>query len=389
MQENINGNDNSSPSEQLVLMIPGPTWIRPDIRTAASFSEFGHRDSHATRILASIFENLGAIAELPDDYDIALINGSGTNGMESAIRSLVGDADRVLNVSVGIFGDLFNSIATSNGKDAERLAFPVGKGIDIPTLEAALARTRYDVVTLTHNESSTGVTTDVVQACERIRAHGALPVIDGVSIFGGAPSHIAAARPAAYVTATQKCLGLPAGLSIVFVHRDALEKARQVSNRGYATDLLKHVVFTHEQQTLTTPSCTLLNQMHAQLDYIVKQEGVHKRFARHTEMQRKVRNWVRASTTGLELFADDVDASPGVTAVTVPAELNLPELKAMMRAEGYLIDTGHKKLNEILVGQSRRPVIRIAHMADLTHEMLDRFLDKLGMAFEKSLGAVQ
>ncbi|MCD2476517.1 aminotransferase class V-fold PLP-dependent enzyme, partial [Staphylococcus aureus] len=80
----------------------------------------------------------------------------------------------------------------------------------------------------THNESSTGVVSDIVGACRLIRAHGALPIVDGVSLFGGDHSRIAEALPAVYATTTQKCLALGAGQAILFVHRDALDKAAQV-----------------------------------------------------------------------------------------------------------------------------------------------------------------
>ena len=74
--------------ENLILMIPGPTWVRPAIRRAGSFPEFGHRDSSAKSLIESIHKDLAVIAQLPEDYDSILIIGSGTNGMESAILFL-------------------------------------------------------------------------------------------------------------------------------------------------------------------------------------------------------------------------------------------------------------------------------------------------------------
>ncbi|MEE9927372.1 alanine--glyoxylate aminotransferase family protein [Microvirgula aerodenitrificans] len=365
------------PRQALELFIPGPTWLRPETRQAALLPEFGHRDSQAREVVSSIFDNLRAIAELPDDYDIALVNGSGSTGMECALRSLVADDDRLLCVTVGVFGALFHSMAIGNGKQVERLDFEPGCSIDLDVLEHTLRNGRFNVVTLTHNESSTGVVSDIVGACRLIRAHGALPIVDGVSLFGGDHSRIADALPAVYATTTQKCLALPAGQAILFVHRDALDKAAQVSNRGYTSDLLKHVEFGRDRQIMTTPDTTLLNQMQVQLDTIVHAEGVLQRFARHRAMRTTVRDWATARPDRFELFVADADASPSLTTVSIDPALDPAALKAAMRERGYLIDTGHKKLNDILGAQSRRLLIRIPHMGDIGPAMLGRYLDAL------------
>lgn len=362
---------------ELQLFIPGPTWIRPEIRQAASKPEFGHRDRQAIEITSQILANLQAIAELPPGYEVALINGSGTNAMESAVRSLLGDSDRVLCVCVGAFGELFHTLAASFVSQADRLDFAPGKGIDLDVLDDALKSGRYDVVTLTHNESSTGVTTDIVGACKLIREHGALAIVDGVSIFAGAPACIATAQPAVYVTATQKCLALPAGFGIAFVSEAALDKAATVKDRPYTLDIVRHISIARHGQILTTSNTSLLNQMLEQTDYIVRDEGLSARFSRHLAMQKFTRDWVRSHPEHFQLFAEDDDASPSLTSLYVDTRLDLPRVKAMMREAGYLIDTGYGKLNKRLLEESGRVMMRIAHMGDITFNMLESFLGDL------------
>lgn len=362
---------------ELKLFIPGPTWIRSEIRQAGSAAEFGHRDGQAIEIISAVLANLAQIAELPPGYSPALVNGSGSNAMECAVRSLVGETDRVLCICVGAFGELFHTMLASFAAHVDRLDFPPGKGIDLQLLEEALARGRYDLVTLTHNESSTGVVTDIVGACSLIRAHNALPVVDGVSLFGGAHAHIAEAQPAVYVTATQKCLALPPGFGIIFVNGAALEKAATVRSRVYTLDMLRHFDMAREGQTLTTPNCTLLNQMRMQTDYIVFQEGLSARFARHRSMQQSTREWVRARPERFQLFTEEVDASPSLTSLYVDNRLDLLRTKALMREAGYLIDTGYGKLNKRLKAESGRIMMRIPHMGDISPTMLEVFLETL------------
>lgn len=362
---------------ELELFIPGPTWIRPEIRKAGSYPEFGHRDTQAVEIISNILDNLRIIAQLPEGYQAALVNGSGSNAMECAVRSLIAETDRVLCVCVGAFGELFHTLATGFNEQVERLDFEPGAGIDLQVLERTLAKGNFDVVTLTHNESSTGVATNIVRACELINGQGALAIVDGVSIFAGAPSGIAQALPAAYVTATQKCLALPPGFGIVFVNEAALAKAHTIKNRVYTLDLLRHVDMARQGQTLTTPNCTLLNQMHAQLDYIVHQEGVQARFARHRQQRDHVRGWVQARPERFRLFAAQADASPSLTSLYVDSHVDLSRTKSRMREAGYLIDTGYSKLNKRLMAESGQVMMRIPHMGDISHLMLERFLEVL------------
>ncbi len=96
--------------KDLVLFITGPTYIRPEIRQAGTYCEFGHRDKVAKVKIESILKNLRKIAGINEDYEVCLISGSGTFAMEASIRSLAGDDENILNVSVGAFGDFITKL---------------------------------------------------------------------------------------------------------------------------------------------------------------------------------------------------------------------------------------------------------------------------------------
>lgn len=368
----------------LKLFITGPTYIREEVKQAALLPEFGHRDAENTKRFAPILANLKALAGLPidTDYQVVIYNGSGSMAMESSIRSLVAADDVVLNVSVGAFGDLYHKMAVVNAKKAKQLRFEPGRAMDMEVLERSLREVTPQVVTITHNETSTGVTNDIMTACKMIRAHGALPLVDGVSIFGGAPSEISEARPAMYCTSTQKSLGLPAGFGIAFIGPDAFAKAEKVEFRGHSSDILGQLGRASKAQTLTTPNCTLANQMFVQLDHIVHHEGVQNRFDRHIKLRNMVHGWVD-SLDGFELFAQSGHRSPTLTTVRCPLDMALDKLKALketMRAKGYLFDPGYGKLNDALVAQGKAALFRIGHMGDITPEMLETYLHDLQQA---------
>lgn len=365
----------------LKLFITGPTHIRPEIREAASLPEFGHRDKENDKRSGPIFDGLARLAQLPEGYRTFLINGSGSTCMEASIRSLVADDETLLNVTVGAFGDLYYNIALANGKKAVKLAFEPGRAVNPEKLAAAIDEHGASVVTLTHNETSTGVENDIVTLCKVVRDKGAMPLVDGVSIFGGADLRLAEARPAIYCTATQKSLALPAGFGIGFVSPEAAEKAATVSNKGHSTDILKQLDKAALGQALTTPNTALLNQMAVQLDYIVNTEGVQERFARHAKMREMAHSFVEG-LDGFDLFAQEGFRSPTLTTVRCPRHVTADRLKSVlkerMRELGYLFDPGYGKLNGRLEQEGRAVMFRIGHMGDITPEMLSEYFEVLG-----------
>lgn len=370
---------------ELKLFITGPILLREEVRKAGLLPEFGHRDAENPKRFEPIMRNLKTIAGNPEGYTPVIFNGSGTNVLEASIRSLVADSDKVLNVSVGAFGDLYHKLAVVNGKNAVQLKFPYGSAINLEKLEEALKEHNPNVVTFTHNETSTGVINDVVAVCEMIHAHGAEAIIDAVSIFGGAPTFINECEPLMYCTSTQKSLGLPAGFGIGFVCEKAMQKAETVANRGYTTDIIAQMGKAKLNQTLTTPNGTLANQMCVQLDYIVHEENVEGRFKRHEAMRAIAHKWAEGMD-GYELFAQEGFRSPSLTTFKTPAHMSiekLKEVKELMRGHGFLFDPGYGKINKELEEQGESPIFRVGHMADIQPEMLAEYLEVLGGVLKK------
>ena len=370
----------------LKLFITGPTYIRDDVKEAAMLPEFGHRDAENDLRFGPILQNLNKLAGAGDTYETVLFLGSGSSGMEASIRSLVADGETLLNVSVGAFGDHYYNIAVANGKKAENLTFDYGKPIDMEVLEAKLKELKPEVVSFTHNETSTGVMNDMKAVCALIRKYDAMPLVDGVSIFGGADLDLANSGAAIYVTATQKSLALSAGFGIGFISKEAEEKAAKVTNKGYATDINKQLDKARKNQTLTTPNTILANQMYVQLERIVNEEGIQNRFDRHIEMRGMVEKWVEG-IDGFEMFVEKDFRSPTLSTVICPAGVTQAQLKQgvkeALRKEGYLMDPGYGKLNAALEKEGQRQIIRIGHMGDITPDMLAEYLGKLEVELKK------
>jgi aspartate aminotransferase-like enzyme len=204
--------------------------------------------------------------------------------------------------------------------------------------------------------------------------------VDGVSLYGGANIQLEEAGPAMYATATQKALGLPAGFGIAFISEEAEEKAKTVTNKGHSSDINTQLGRARKFQTVTTPNCTLANMLHTQLDYIINDEGVENRYARHEQMRGMVEDWV-AGIDGFEMFAPQGYRSPTLSTVLCPAGVTVAQLKKgvkeALREKGYLMDPGYGKLNAAMEESGRRLVFRVGHMGDITPDMLGEYLNAL------------
>ncbi|MDD3439754.1 MAG: aminotransferase class V-fold PLP-dependent enzyme, partial [Clostridiaceae bacterium] len=159
------------------------------------------------------------------------------------------------------------------------------------------------------------------------------------------------------ITSTQKCLGLPAGMSACSISERAVEAARQVENRGMYFDLVELYDFIQKKdhQYPSTPSLAHMFAMDYQLDKILA-EGLEKRFARHIEMAEYVRAWARKN---FALFVEDEKyLSNTLTTVTNTIGIDVGGLNKKLGERGFMISNGY--------GDLKDKTFRISHMGDYT-----------------------
>ncbi len=356
------------------LMIPGPVYIRPEILNIMSSPPWGHRDSEETpKRLKPIKENLKKLLYLENgDYEIIISSSSGTGLMEAAILNCVDDDEKVLCISIGAFGDLWHKIVESCGKKAVKVSFEPGKSADKDTIEKYLKDENFKAVTITHNETSTGVTNPVKEIAEVVKNYGVFMMVDAVSSMAGVPIPVNDWNIDVIVASTQKCFGLPSGLAVGAVSGEAMKKAENVKRRGTYFDFLTFRDSNLKDQTPTTPNEALIDTLNFQLDYILNEEGLENRFIRHSKLANKVRNWIDENHEGFKLFPSIEDASDTVTCIQHPAELDKGSMKNELRNRGYLFDAGYKKL--VAKGYH---TFRVPTMGDMTESILEEYLSNI------------
>ena len=195
-----------------ILMIPGPTEVPwRVIRAMAQPPMIQYEPPFDDEILEPacldlrhVFQTSGEVIAMP---------GSGRTGLEAAAVSLVEPGDRALVVVAGVFGSLMKEVMERAGAAVTAFDVELGRPIDMEALERAVAKVRPKIVTLVHNETSTGVTYPAGAVGEITRRHGALFLLDTVSSLAGLDVQTDAWGVDVNMTGSQKCLAMPLGLA--------------------------------------------------------------------------------------------------------------------------------------------------------------------------------
>ncbi len=354
----------------MALYIPGPVDVRNEVLQDMAHAPIGHRSAMASSWQAAMESYMQAIWRT--EKEIIVSTSSGTGLMEGALSSTV--QGKLGIVSQGAFGDRFVSIAKGQGLDYEALTIPWGDGVTAEALEEFIAKIKPEAVTLTHNETSTGVCLNLEALAGVLKAHPEiLWIVDSVSATGGAPLKVDEWGIDIAITSTQKSLGLPPGMAFCTFSPKARERAEKKPHRGYYFDLLHLADYqaSHKEQYAFTPNLSLMAAAVYQLAYIVEKEGIENREQRHRELQAKVGEWVESHGN---FFAQEAYRSPTVTVITMEDAESIPLILQAMKEKGFQLAAGYGKL--------KSSTFRIGHMGDRTLEELETMLETLTTVVE-------
>jgi alanine-glyoxylate transaminase/serine-glyoxylate transaminase/serine-pyruvate transaminase len=349
------------------LQIPGPTLVPERIVRAMSQPVIDHRGPHFEALVRDCLEGLKRVFQTERGH-IALFPGSGTGAWEATIVNTLSPGDRVLACVNGFFAAGFARTAAAFGLDVERLEVPYGAGAPLALIEARL---RADVarelraVLVVHNETSTGVTSDIagVRAALQRAGHPALLLVDTVSSLASIDFRFDAWGVDVALTGPQKGLMLPPGMAILAASDRAVtasEKAR--CPRAY-WDWQPVFERNRRGQFPYTPATTLLFGLRESVA-MLEEEGLSQVFHRHARLAEACRRAVRAWGLGL-LGRDPAEYSNTITAVVMPPGQDSDDV----------VDRAWRRLELSLglgLGEVRGKVFRIGHLGSLNE------LDLLG-----------
>ena len=344
------------------LFIPGPVDVSEDVAEVMAKPMIGHRSKAYAELHEDTIKKLKKVMYTENDVFIGPMSSSGW--MEAAVRNCV--MRKALHVVNGAFSERWYKMSLACNKDAEALEIPWGSAVRKEQLEDKLNSGEYDVLFITHNETSTGAMTPLNGIGELCRDNDVIFCVDAVSSMGGVKIEVDKLYIDVLVTGTQKCFAVAPGLAMTSVSERALQRSSEVKDKGYYFDYLIFKKYSQKNNTPSTPPIPQIYALNYQLEKILEKEGLENRFKRHAEMAEYTRKWAKKY---LELYTEEWCSSNTLTCVknTIGADLSLTSTQLLER--GYLFSNGYGKLK----GQC----FRIAHMGDKTLEELKEYLDTL------------
>ena len=365
------------------LFIPGPTQIPDAVRMAMNLPMEDMRSPEFPKFTLPIFEDLKKVFKMKDGR-VFMFPSSGTGAWESAISNTLAIGDKVLMSRFGQFSLLWVDMAERLGLKVVLCDEEWGTGVPLEKYADILAKdTAHEIkaVFATHNETATGVSSDIAGVRKALDAakHPALLMVDGVSSVGSLDMRMGEWGVDCCVSGSQKGFMLPTGLGILAVSQKALDANKTLNGR------MNRCFFSFEDMIKTndlgyfpyTPATQLIRGLRASLDLIAA-EGLENIFARHTRLASGVRAAVDA--WGLKLCAKEPKwHSDTVSAILAPEGI---DSNAITKTAYYRYNTSlGLGLNKV-AGK----VFRIGHLGALDEVMIGGALFAVEMAL-KDCGA--
>jgi alanine-glyoxylate transaminase/serine-glyoxylate transaminase/serine-pyruvate transaminase len=351
------------------------------VRRALGGAQEDQRAPDAPDFTLPLFADLKKVFQTRTGH-VLVFSGSGTGGWEAALTNTLSPGDTVLASRFGLFSQLWAEMCQRLGLLVDAIDVEWGEGVPVAAYADKLKADRghkIKAVLVTHNETATGVTSDVAAVRRALdeAKHPALLFVDGVSSIASIDFRMEEWGVDIAVAGSQKGFMLPTGLAIVAVSEKAIAATRSAKlPRSYFSfdDMLR----TNKDGYFPyTPPMTLLRALRASVDLLLG-EGLPNVFARHHRMAEAVRRAV--SAWGLSLVAKAPQwHSDTVSTIWTPPGVDGAEL----------VRHAYRRYNLSLgVGLARLAgkVFRIGHLGELNELMVLAALSGAEMTM-RDLGA--
>ncbi len=347
------------------LFVPGPTTVPDSILNAMHVPMEDHRSPTFPGLVKPLLEDLKKIFKTEWGQTF-IFPATGTAGWEIALTNTLSPGDKVLSYRFGQFSHLWIEAAKRLGLNVQYDEVAWGEGFPLDRLQAALAadgKHEIKAILACHNETATGVTSDIggIRVALDAADHPALLYVDGVSSIGSIDFRMDEWGVDVAVTGSQKGLMLPAGGAMLAFSQKALEARHTAKCKRCFLDIAGQISNNEQGYFPYTPSTPMLHGLRKSIDLLLD-EGLDNVFARHGRLAEGVRRAVAA--WGLTLCAKESKwYSNSVSAIVVPEGFDAKDV----------INTAYHKYNLSLgagLTEVAGKVFRIGHMGDLNEVSL-------------------
>jgi 2-aminoethylphosphonate-pyruvate transaminase len=353
-----------------VLLNPGPALTTERVKRAAAGVDLCHREPEYRALEDGVRAKLRAVAGVGDDWQVALVAGSGTAADELCVQAAVRPGRALLVLRNGVYGDRLHSMAERAGLPVRSIQRDWTTSVGAADVDAALAADpEIDAVALVHHETTTGLLNPLADIAAVTRRAGVRLLVDAVSSFGAEPIRLAGSGIDLLACSSNKCLhGLP-GVAFVLASPAGCARAAEVPAQSVYLDLATYVERARGGSVPFTPAVPALVALDAALD-----ELLERGLSAHQEAYRARAAVLDAAfeRLGLEPLLPAELRSSSIRSVRLPPGIEFSRLHDELKADGYVIYAGQ--------GRLAREVFRVSCMGALEPPALEGFAKRLEQA---------
>lgn len=367
-------------------MIPGPIEVSPAVTAAAATSPPSHLAPSLMDDFGSALRSMRHIWQASDGSQPFILSGSGTLAMEIAVTNLLEAGQSALVVNSGYFSDRMATMLERRGVLVTHIRCPVGEAPSLAAVETALDQGQHHALFATHVDTSTGVRVDAEGLSALARERGVLSVFDGVCATAGERFQMEDWGADVYLTASQKAIGLPAGLALLVASpralqaREALKQLPPLSLDFHQWLPIMRAYESGQPSYFSTPATTLIQALRVSLDEILGTSpdpiaAMEKRWQLHEQGAKAFQ------AAWEDMGLNTVPISPSLAANTLSAVYfpdNVgPELVGAVKQQGVIIAGG-------LHPEIKTKYFRVGHMGHVLSQ--PRALIRTVSAIAEALG---
>jgi phosphoserine aminotransferase len=347
----------------MISFYPGPSQVYKKIPkyTRDAYEEgilgINHRSKEFIKLSKKTISLLHEKLNIPSDYSVFFVS-SATESWEIIAQSLI--KNRSIHVFSGAFGAKWYNYTKHLHPDSIGISFNEQKALDINSLQIY---EDYELLALTHNETSNGtfLKTDLLAAARR--QHKGLIAVDATSSLGGLEIDFETAD--VWFASVQKCLGLPAGMGLMICSPKAIAKAMDLNETGRYNDLTSMIKHMENYQTPYTPNVLSIYLLYRVLE---DRKGI-KSIARRLRKRNKLLSDALERVKTMQFYiSDPLLRSPSVICLKSSPK-KVEAIKRQAKKAGFTLGNGY--------GDLKPYTFRIANFPAITEKQMDKLISHL------------
>lgn len=360
-----------------LVMIPGPTPVTRSIQDQMGRETVAHGNPEFVKDFKKVVEDLKEIFNTKGEAFV--VAGTGTLAMEMGIANMTKEGDNVLVVSHGFFGDRYVELCERKGLNVDVLSSEWGTIVPVEEIENKLKEKDYKAVTVTHVDTSTGVSAPVAEIGQVVeKFEDTVLIVDGVCATAAEPENLDEMGIDVLITGSQKAFGVAPGLAIVLAGPKALERRKSLGEiKDYYVDFEKWIpIMKDPAKYFGTPPVNLIWGLQESLR-IIKEEGIENRYERHIKVAKAMQKALEEGL-GFKVLAEKEHRAVTLSCVEYMDGIEDEEFRKLLNEEGIVVAGA--------LGEFAGKSFRLGHMGNIdTHYLvstisaIERTLYRLGI----------